>query len=165
MCRDACDGTVYAWHYCYYPENRHNNLQATFGTFWHTSEEEEYELRSGSYFFLQLDSQEVSFACGTVTLSPSEYFQIYEGDIVGACLRDNGLNVIAEDAPNSTRVAILDTNSCQRSDMSRVFEVDMRVSTVSLHLYVDIGELILHDSKLLTLIQCRSCILPYVLGM
>ena len=28
-----CSGTVYAWHYCYYPDNSETNLQVAFGVF------------------------------------------------------------------------------------------------------------------------------------
>ena len=79
--RVQCNGTVYAWHYCYYDSRRTNDLEVAFGAYraeeeCEKEEEEEededeeegeevsrYHLRSGSYYLLQLDSRETMFNC------------------------------------------------------------------------------------------------------
>jgi len=76
-----CDGTVYAWHYCYYPTNSQTDLEAAFGVFSVSSGV--YSLREGSYYLLHLDTRETSFTCDSVTLNSSQYFQIHNGDTVG----------------------------------------------------------------------------------
>ena len=151
--RAPCDGTVYAWHYCYYDEKRTTNLEVAFGAYRaviSNSKLEQYTLRSGSYYLLHLDSRETSFTCDNVTLEESEYFQIYQDDRVGACLRDNGniefLDILAEDAPNDFSVGRSDSGSglCQESDMSELSQGLDTTSNMVLHLYVDISEFMLY---------------------
>ena len=144
-----CDGIVYAWHYCYYPENNEDNVRVAFGVYEHNSANDQFILRPGSYYLLHLDSRENSFTCGTVTLSPSQQFQIYDGDRVGACMRNNGfefLDILAESAPSNNRVARWgdSSGSCQENDMrTSTQEPDIQSGSI-LHLHVDISELLLH---------------------
>ena len=147
--RAPCDGTVYAWHYCYYDERSTTNLEVAFGAYRAITDDgevDQYTLRSDSYYLLHLDSREESFTCDSVTLDESEYFQIYDGDRVGACLRDNGdiefLDILAEDAPNGFKVGRWGSSSgqCQESDMSQSSEEPGTTSRMVLHLYVDISE-------------------------
>ena len=146
--RAPCDGTVYAWHYCYYPENNEDNVRVVFGVYEYNSASDQFILRPGSYYLLHLDSRENSFTCGTVTLSPSQHFQIYDGDRVGACMRNNGfefLDILAESAPSSFRVARWggSSGSCGENDM-RQSDGDLEsVSSFVLHLHVDISKLYL----------------------
>ena len=144
--RAQCDGTVYAWHYCYYPIRNTNNLEVAFGVYRFDSDDDEYFLRPNSYYLLHLDSREDSFTCDTVTLNPSQYFQIYDGDRVGACLRDNNgiefLDILAESASSSYRVAMWGSSSgsCSESAMSSSPEEPSIESRNVLHLYVDISK-------------------------
>ena len=140
-----CDGTVYAWHYCYYPVNNQNDLEVAFGTYERTSGNGRFILRNGSYYLLHLDSRESSFSCGTVTLSPSQYFQIYDGDRVGACLRNSGfefLDILAESAPNNFLVERWGgtSGSCDKNDIRQSTGDIESVSRLVLHLYVDISK-------------------------
>ena len=144
--RAPCDGTVYAWHYCYYPIRNTNDLEVAFGAYRFDSDDDEYFLRPNSYYLLHLDSREDSFTCDTVTLNPSQYFQIYDGDRVGACLRDNNgiefLDILAESDSSSYRVAMWGSSSgsCSESAMSSSPEEPDTESTKVLHLYVDISK-------------------------
>ena len=150
--RAPCDGTVYAWYYCYYDAKRTTNLEVAFGAYRAVLDEGEvdrYTLRSGSYYLLHLDSREMNFTCDNVTLEESEYFQIYQDDRVGACLKDNGnvrfLDILAEDAPDDFIVGRSDSGSgqCRESDMSDLSDLSGAASGMVLHLYVDISEFML----------------------
>ena len=143
--RAPCDGTVYAWHYCYYPENTKNLLDIAFGVYEHRSADDQFIFRPESYYFLHLDTRESFFTCETITLSPSQYFQIYDGDRVGACLRNSRfefLDILATNAPSNFAVVMLGANSgsCKVTDMSLLTEGLHRESRAVLHLYVDISK-------------------------
>ena len=144
--RAPCDGTVYAWHYCYYDERSTTNLEVAFGAYDYDYNAERYNLRTGSYYLLHLDSRETSFTCDSVTLEESEYFQIYDRDRVGACLRDNGdvefLDILAEEAPSNVKVGMWGSSSgqCRESDMLQSSQGRDTTSGMVLHLYVDISE-------------------------
>ena len=145
--RAPCDGTVYAWHYCYYPVNNDDNVGVALGVYEYNSANDQFILRPGSYYLLRLDSREDSFTCETVKLSPSQQFQIYDGDRVGACMRNNGyefLDILAQDAPDSFRVARWgdSSGSCGENDMRQSNEERESVSEHILHLYVDISKLV-----------------------
>ena len=102
-----CNGTVYAWHYCHYPENNDKNVRVSFGAYEHNNSNDQFTLRPESYYLLQLNFQEDSFTCGSHS-HPSEYFQIYNGDKIGACMRRNQnkvLDILAQNAPSSYYVA------------------------------------------------------------
>ena len=147
--RAQCAGTVFAWHYCYYDNRRTNNLEVAFGVYEAIGEEDEidsYNLRSGSYYLLHLDTRESSFTCGIVNLEEAEYFQIIDGDRLGACLRDNDnaefLDILAESASNNFRVSRWGSSSgqCRESDMMQSSEEPGSTSGMALHLYVDISK-------------------------
>ena len=144
--RAPCDGTVYAWHYCYYDERSTTNLEVAFGAYSYDNGVRQYTLRTDSYYLLHLDSRETIFTCDSITLEESEYFQIYDGDRIGACLRDNGniefLDILAEDAPNKFKVGRWGSSSgqCRESDMLQSPQGRDRTSGMVLHLYVDISE-------------------------
>ena len=144
--RAPCDGTVYAWHYCYYDARSTTNLEVAFGAYSYDNGVKQYTLRSGSYYLLHLNSRETSFTCNNVPLNESEYFQIYDGDRIGACLRDNDntefLDILAEEAPNNFKVGMWGSSSgqCRESDMSQSPQGRDTTSSMVLHLYVDISE-------------------------
>ena len=126
--RAHCDGTVYAWHYCYYDARSTTDLEVAFGAYRAITDDDEvdrYIIRTGSYYLLHLNSREESFTCDSITLEESEYFQIYDGDRVGACLRDHNfefLDILAEEAPNGASVGRWGSSSgqCRESDVSVV---------------------------------------------
>jgi len=143
--RAPCDGTVYAWHYCYYPENDHNN-EVAFGVY--DSANDQFILRDESYYLLDLDSRENSFTCGNITLTPSQQFQIYEGDRVGACMRGsktNFLHILAERASSDVSVVRWGQNSgnCRENNkqVQRSNGQPASLPSSVLHLYVNIGKL------------------------
>ena len=146
--RAPCDGTVYRWHYCYYPVQNQNDLEVAFGAFRAVTDVgdlERYYLRSGSYYLLHLDMREDSFTCGSVDLDKQDYFQIYENDRVGACMRNGNnefLDILAENAPNNYRVGRWGSSSgsCQESDMTQSSSEPGTSQGFVLHLYVDISK-------------------------
>ena len=151
--RSPCDGTVYAWHYCYYDASSTTNLEVAFGAYRaviSNGKMERYIIRTGSYYLLHLDSGETSFTCDNITLEESKYFQIYQDDRIGACMRDNGnvkfLDILAEDAPDDFSVGRWGSSSglCQESDMSELSQELDTTSNMVLHLYVDISEFMLY---------------------
>lgn len=100
-----CDGTVYAWHYCYYPNINSSPStgapDAVFGVYYFDTVSENYILRQDSLYSLHLAVKESTFSCGTVSLNESDHFQVYEGDSVGVCLSErvderlHQLNIVA----------------------------------------------------------------------
>ena len=142
--RAPCDGTVYRWHYCYYDTQNEENIEVAFGAY-RAETDGYYYLRTGSYYLLHLDSRETSFTCDTVDLDEQDYFQIYDGDRVEACMR-NGvfefLDVLAESAPNNLRVGAWGSSSgqCRESDMSQPSSNPETQQGMVLHLYVSISE-------------------------
>ena len=144
-----CSGTVYAWHYCYYDENSESNLEVAFGAFSFGSDRV-YSLRDGSYYLLHLDTRETAFTCDTITLDPTQHFQIQAGDRVGACLRHNGDIDYLDILRDTLLFRYVDVWSqsdggCTQADMaispplSSAFFEDNRSNF--LHLYVDISKL------------------------
>ena len=138
-----CSGTVYAWHYCYYPDNSETNLQVAFGVF--SFSNGIYTLRNGSYHLLHLNMRENSFTCATLTLDPSEYFEIHMGDRVGACLRqsngDGDYLDILRDREFKRVHYWMGSGSCTESDMAispTITNSDRQKK--ELHLYVDISK-------------------------
>ena len=70
-----CDGTVYAWHYCYYPtttNESHSLPDAVFAVYHFDNSSGSYLLRQGSRYQLYLGSKQDVFSCGTVHLNESE---------------------------------------------------------------------------------------------
>ena len=144
-----CSGTVYAWNYCYYPENSQTNLEAAFGVYSFSSSI--YTLREGSYYLLHLDTRADAFTCGTVTLTSTEYFEIQAGDRVGACLRQNGdidyLDILFDTCLFCFNYAHLWSQSagvCTESEMMTSPTIDFpdNYRSNNLHLSVAISELV-----------------------
>ena len=147
--RVQCNGTVYAWHYCYYDNRRTNDLEVAFGAYRavynNDGEVSRYYLRSGSYYLLHLDSRETTFTCDTVNLEMARHFQVYEGDRLGACLRDNDaefLDILAEEASSSDVVARWGSSSgqCGMAQMTQSSQNPESISEMILHLCVDISK-------------------------
>lgn len=142
--RVQCNGTVYAWHYCYYDERAEEDLEVAFGAY--RTDSSRYRLRPDSYYLLHLDSRETTFTCNTIDLEEADHFQVYEGDRLGACLRDNGdtefLDILAEEAPSSHVVARWGSSSgsCGINQMTQSPQNPDSISGMILHLYVDISK-------------------------
>ena len=143
---------MYAWHYCYNDQNNINDLQAAFGVF--SFSNQVYTLREGSYYLLHLDTRQTAFTCDTVTLDPSEYFEIQQGDRVGACLKRNGdidfLDIL-QDLPSVAGNFFVDNWSigdgeCTVSEMAVSNPISENFDQRSnvLRLYVDISKKMLH---------------------
>ena len=160
--RAPCNGVVYAWHYCYYNEGSATNLEVAFGAYSFMSfaggddgDDEDsdsggsvrgtYHLRSGSYYLHHLDRRKNTFTCDTITLNRSQHFQIYEGDRVGACLREYSgvepLEILAEDSSRQYKVVKWGSNSghCRWRDMA-TSSLERASHAFVLHLYVDISK-------------------------
>ena len=144
-----CNGTVYAWHYCYYDENNRTNVEAAFGVY--SFSNNMYSLREGSYYLLHLDSREDTFTCDTVTLNSTEYFQIQAGDRVGACLRQNGdidyLDILFDTglfSLNFVHYWSRSAGGCTEDDMATSPDIQFpeNFRSNNLHLYVDISEFV-----------------------
>ena len=143
-----CDGTVYAWHYCYYPVSNPDpdGLELAFGVY-NNPAHNQYTLRPGSHYLFRLPSQGSVFTCGTVNLNASQYFQIYMGDRVGACMRSSAnnvgfLNILAHNASGNVTV-VWGQNSapCTKGMMMESGGPLQTVFSLVLHLHVDISKI------------------------
>ena len=145
-----CEGTVYAWHYCYYPTSVNISqtilTDAVFAIYYHEGASEDYLLRQGSRLPLFLSVREAAFSCGTVNLSESDYFRVYSGDSVGVCLIENGtaqshqLDMVTSH-PSSSAVHWSTTNRrCSLSDMQESIEDCEQNMRYLIHLSVDISK-------------------------
>ena len=88
-----CAGTVYGWHYCFDPDNDsppHGIVLAMYSQKRNNS----YQLVPGSYYELWVSEEVESFTCRNITLEPSEYFSVQEGDVVAICRNVEVDNVI-----------------------------------------------------------------------
>ena len=144
--RAQCDGTVYAWHYCYYDSEESEDLEVAFGAYeavFDGSSLDHYEIRPGSYYLLRLDTREERFTCDSVNLEETQYFQIHSGDRLGACLRNNDdaefLDILAEGAPTSVQRWGGGSGRCRERDMSQSSNEET-ASNMVLHLFVDISK-------------------------
>ena len=79
-----CAGTVYGWHYCFDPDND-SPPRGIVLAMYSQREDNSYQLVPGSYYQLRVNEEIESFACRNITLEPSEYFSIQEGDVVAIC--------------------------------------------------------------------------------
>ena len=146
--RTQCNGTAYAWHYCYYDSQQSEDLEVAFGAYeavFEGSSLDHYEIRPGSYYLLHLEDREERFTCDYVNLEETQYFQIHSGDRLGACLRNHGntefLDILAESASSSFSVGRWGGSSgqCRERDMSQS-SGEETISEMVLHLYVDISK-------------------------
>lgn len=145
-----CNGTVYAWHYCYYPQTNDsgpNSLpDAVFSVYHHDNSSDSYLLREGSLYPLFLSSTENVFSCGTVRLNESDYFGVFAGDIVGVCLieaataQSHQLDIVTVN-PNGSALNWRTTSGhCSQSDIAQSVEEFQQDMPYSLHLSVDISK-------------------------
>ena len=134
----VCNGTVYAWSYCFYPRESNLEVQMVFGAYQYDSNVKQFFMRPESYSHFILTRQDNSFTCGTVQLPPEKYFQIYSGDKVGACIRANkSINILSR-SDGQTTAAWLGT--CDKSNMSSSPVEPLEIPNTSFHLYANISE-------------------------
>ena len=80
----SCAGTVYGWHYCFDTDGASPPRGIVLAMYSQT-EDNSYQLVPGSYYELRVNEEVVSFTCHNITLDPSEYFSVQEGDVVAIC--------------------------------------------------------------------------------
>ena len=78
-----CAGTVYGWHYCFDPDDDSPPRGIVLAMY--KKEDNSYQLVPGSYYKLRVNEEVESFTCRNITLDPSEYFSLQEGDVVAIC--------------------------------------------------------------------------------
>ena len=146
-----CNGTAKAWHYCYYGKaiTDPSVFAADFVVYRKTSlNSNEYErVALKSVVKSQDDLQSTGFHCETVTLEQSEYFEVQEDDIIGACLIEEGtqtlLNILSHQVlghgevyrPNQN-TELCDPFVFETVDFGNMFEQGRHV----VHLYINIGK-------------------------
>ena len=146
-----CNGMARAWHYCYYGKDITDPFvfAADFVVYRKTS------LNSNVYERVALKSvvkspdelQSTGFHCETVTLEQSEYFEVQEDDIIGACLIEDGtqtrINILSHLVnghgevyrPNQN-TELCDPSLFEMVDFGSMFEQARHV----VHLYINIGK-------------------------
>ena len=144
-----CDGTVYAWHYCYYPtttNESHSLPDAVFAVYHFDNSSGSYLLRQGSRYQLYLGSRQNVFSCGTVHLNESDYFRLFAGDVVGVCLTEAGsaqnqqLDIVASHAQGSAVHWRTVSHHCGLSDIAQSIEDYQQNMPYFVHLFVDISK-------------------------
>ena len=88
-----CAGTVYGWHYCFDPDGVSPPYDMVLAMYSQT-EDNSYQLVPGSYYELRVNEEVEFFTCQNITLDPSEYFGVQEGDVVAVC-REAGVENVA----------------------------------------------------------------------
>ena len=88
-----CAGTVYGWHYCFDPDND-SPPRGIVLAMYSQKEDNSYQLVPGSYYELRVNEEVESFTCCNITLDPSEYFSVQEGDVVAICREFDIVNVV-----------------------------------------------------------------------
>ena len=132
-----CNGTVYAWSYCFYPMESNLDVQMVFGAYQYDGNVSQYFLRPESYFHYNVTRKKNSFTCGNVQLPPEKHFQIYSGDKVGACIRaSKAINILGRPT-DQTIVAWRGT--CDRNNMSSSPTAPFVVPS-NFHLFASISE-------------------------
>ena len=146
-----CNGMARAWHYCYYGRAITDPFvfAADFVVYRKTN------LNSNVYERVALKSvvkspdelQSTGFHCETVTLEQSEYFEVQEDDIIGACLIEEGtqtrigivshlVNGHGEVYQPNQNTELCDPSLFETVDFGTMFEQRRHV----VHLYINIGK-------------------------
>ena len=147
-----CNGTAKAWQYCYYGKDITDPFvfAADFVVYRKTS------LNSIVYERVALksvvkspdDLQSTGFHCETVTLEQSEYFEVQEDDIIGACLIEDGtqtpINILSRNVDGHGEVYRPNQNT-ELCDPSLFETVDFGTDLFEqrqhvVNLYINIGK-------------------------
>ena len=88
-----CIGTVYGWHYCFDPDDDSPPRGIALAMYSQKGNNS-YQLVPGSYYELRVSEEVESFTCHNITLDPSEYFSVQEGDVVAICREVDVANVV-----------------------------------------------------------------------
>ena len=138
-----CNGTVTAYHYCYYDINDEETVSVTLLVY--RREGDTYRLVEGSLHLIQKGQSQLiegEFACDMEPLEESEQFQVQEGDIIAACIPNvRPLDILAEEAVEHTVYTFnSNTDSCSPGVLTPHAENDLvNVTGSALHLFADIG--------------------------
>ena len=85
-----CTGTVYGWHYCFDPDDDSPPRGIVLAMY----SQKKYQLVPGSYYELRVNEEVESFTCRNITMDPSEYFSVQEGDVVAICREVEADNLV-----------------------------------------------------------------------
>ncbi len=154
-----CPGNVTSWRFCYYRnlDNRFeaisNNREFSALFVVYRRHNDTYIPVPGSVREKKIEWEvvrESSFHCTNETLQPSEYFEIQENDIVGACIKDTGdvdpLLIVGTSSESNYYTYQWDRPNFENCLNSQYYDVDSSHkdfklrSTSVLHLYANIGE-------------------------
>ena len=148
----SCAGTVVTWHYCFHTDGVSSGDTYEFGVaMFRVSNGGNLRVISASihnFLFTGSSILEVaagsSFACDTLSLSAAEQFEVQEGSVVGACIRDlgsssNPLRIFSENVTRaSSTVVTANPSECTSPLFIANSSLDHDQSGMVLHLYVDI---------------------------
>ncbi len=159
--RAQCNGTVTAYHYCYYDNT---GMVVFFMVF--RDNGNEYSIVEGSHQRVtRTDAQVNGFGCDVVQLNLTQQFQVQENDFIAACtvdrddLMNRPLRVYASSENELYRLLRLRSSigSCLSTELSTIMISDVeKVDDFALHLYADIGKYrVTHHSFPPT--TCTSC--------
>ena len=146
--RASCTGKVVAWHYCFYTDVNSDETYEFDAAMYRELSNGNLQLVSGSLRNIRLTGSSIlaagsSFACDTLTLSEAEQFEVQQGDVVAACIRNRGgsrkeLRMVSENGPSSSTVVTASTGVCDSLSLIDDNDLGSQQSRTVLHLYVDI---------------------------
>ena len=146
----SCTGTVVAWNYCFYTDVNSDETHEFDAAMYRELSNGNLQLVSGSLRNIRLTGSSImdvaagsSFACDTLTLSEAEQFEVQQGDVVAACIRDRGgsrkaLRIVSENGPSSSTVVTASPGVCDSLSLIDDNDLGSQQSRTVLHLYVDI---------------------------
>ena len=162
-----CTGNVTSWRFCYYRNinddfdeiSNSRDFEAVFLIYRRESmTSDNYVTVVGSVREKALQwsvVQSSRFTCMDEVLSPEEYFEIQQNDIVGACIKDVGsdypLLLVGTSSGSNFQTYQLDRRGYQDCTSVRTNIVDTshssfrQRSTSTLHLFANIGKIFMHN--------------------
>ncbi len=164
--RAQCNGTVTAYHYCYYGDT---GLMMVVFFMVFRDNGSEYSIVEGSHKRVTRTAAEVNgFGCDVLQLDEAQQFQVQENDFIAACTVDRGdlmnrsLRVYASSENKKYRSLRLKSSidSCLSTELSTIMQSDVeKVDDFALHLYADIGKyrVTRHSFPPTTCTSCYTC--------
>ncbi len=135
--RAQCNGTVTAYHYCYYDPNTNMMVVVFFMVFRESGSV--YNLVEGSH--MKVTRKIDGSGCDVLQLDETQQFQVQENDIIAACTVNlNGrapLRVHANSTQGHT-LQKLDIDSCSVTEVNTI--AGTMEAEFALHLFAEIGE-------------------------
>ena len=125
--RAKCNGTVRGWRYCFEPDK---SLEQLILAMYRPQVNDTYQLVLESYYQLRQEDGTSfdSLTCRNITLQPSEYFTVQEGDVVAFCEEIDTSRVELFFSQNGNRVWRWNARECSKS---RISFTDRRVRSVN----------------------------------